>query len=134
VELDLVRDAIVGRLLPLMVQGGVIAHRLAEAGSLDLGTGYREAWGQGYYVRDDGTVLRGGSTSLTPISIQILATYTLEWVYERFQLPLEPYVRGAINAGVWSNSGDSGSPAGRRRTVPPTGRAAARSAGRRRLG
>jgi hypothetical protein len=65
VELDLLRDAIVGRLLPLMVQGGVIAHRLAEAGSLDLGTGNREAWVQGYYARDDGTVLRGGSTSRT---------------------------------------------------------------------
>jgi len=96
---------------PLMVSGQFnMSAWVTEFGTLDVGAGagFWEAWGQGYYVGSDGTVIRGGATSLMIIPLQIQATYRWEWFYERWSVPLEPYVRFAIVDYIWSTSGQNG--------------------------
>ncbi len=96
---------------PLMVQGQFnMSAWITEFGTLDVGggVGYWEAWGQGWYQATDGTLLRGGSTKLMIIPVQVQATYRWEWFYERFRVPFEPYVRGAIVDYIWSTSGQDG--------------------------
>jgi hypothetical protein len=96
---------------PLMVQGQFNKSLwITEFGTLDLGVGagYWEAWGQGSYTSADGTVLRGGTTSLMIIPLQAQVGYRWEWFYERFSVPLEPYARFAIVDYIWSASGQSG--------------------------
>jgi hypothetical protein len=95
---------------PLMVQGQFNSSVwITEFGTLDVGAGvgFWEAWGQGTYT-SGGTVLRGGSTSLMIIPIQVQAGYRWEWFYERFSVPVEPYARFAIVDYIWSTSGQSG--------------------------
>jgi hypothetical protein len=96
---------------PLMVQGQFNKSLwITEFGTLDLGVGagFWEAWGQGSYTNADGTVLRGGTTSLMIIPLQAQVGYRWEWFYERFSVPLEPYARFAIVDYIWSTSGQSG--------------------------
>ena len=96
---------------PLMISGQFnISAWMTEFGTLDVGAGvgFWQAWGSGVYQASDGTYLRGGSTSLTLIPLQAQATYRWEWFFERFNVPLEPYVRGALIADVWSTSGENG--------------------------
>lgn len=96
---------------PLMVQGQLnISAWMTEFGTLDLGfgVGFWEAWGQGWYQAADGTLVRGGSTSLTILPVQIQVGYRWEWFYERFNVPLEPYVRAALIDDIWWTSGQSG--------------------------
>jgi hypothetical protein len=96
---------------PLMVQG-IFSRSLwmTEAGTLDagLGAGYWQVSGEGLYQNAAGTIVRGGSTSLMIIPLQIEATYRVDWFYERFEVPLAPYVRGAIVDYIWSTSGQGG--------------------------
>ena len=96
---------------PLMVQAQFNKSVwITEAGTLDIGVGagFWEAWGQGYYQGSDGTVIRGGSTSLMIIPVQAQIGYRFEWFYERFGVPVEPYVRGALLDYIWSTSGQNG--------------------------
>lgn len=96
---------------PLMVQGLVSKSVwMTEAGTLDLGigVGWWQVSGQGQFTDSSGTVLRGGTTSLTIIPLQLAATYRVDWFYERFEIPLAPYVRGAILDYIWSTSGQGG--------------------------
>jgi hypothetical protein len=81
-----------------------------EAGSLEVGVGagYWQVWGLGFYQQADGTVLRGGSTSLMIIPLQVEATYRVDWFYERFDVPLAPYARFALVDYIWSASGQGG--------------------------
>ena len=53
-------------------------------------------------------MLRGGTTSLMIIPLQVQVGYRWEWFYERFSVPLEPYARFAIVDYIWSTSGQSG--------------------------
>lgn len=82
---------------------------ITEAGSLDvgMGVGFWQAWGTGWY-QSGGTTLRGGSTSLMIIPIQIQATYRVDWFYDRFSVPFAPYGRFAIVSDIWSSSGQNG--------------------------
>ena len=96
---------------PLMVQGQFnMSAWITEFGTLDVGVGagFWEAWGQGFYVGTDGAVVRGGTTSLMIIPVQVQASYRLEWFYERFNVPFEPYARFAIVDYIWSTSGQNG--------------------------
>jgi hypothetical protein len=96
---------------PLMVQGQFnMSAWIGQFGTLDIGVGagFWEAWGQGWYQGSDGTLLRGGTTSLMIIPLQIQAGYRFEWFYERFSVPLEPYAKFAIVDYIWSTSGQSG--------------------------
>lgn len=96
---------------PLMVQGQFnMSAWITEFGTLDVGAGagFWEAWGQGYYLGTDGSVIRGGTTSLMIIPIQVQATYRWEWFYERFNVPFEPYARFAVVDYIWSTSGQNG--------------------------
>ncbi len=96
---------------PLMVQGLFnMSAWITEFGTLDVGAGagFWEAWGQGFYVDSGGAVVRGGTTSLMIIPLQVQAGYRFEWFYERFNVPFEPYVRGAIVDYIWSTSGQNG--------------------------
>ncbi len=105
---------------PLMVQGQFnMSAWVTQFGTLDvgLGAGFWEAWGQGWYQGSDGTLLRGGTTTLMIIPLQVQAGYRFEWFYERFSVPFEPYAKFAIVDYIWSTSGQSGtsswtSPAG----------------------
>jgi hypothetical protein len=96
---------------PLMVQGFFSKSVwITEVGALDVGVGagWWQASGQGQYT-DPVTqvVLRGGSTSLMIIPLQIAASYRVDWFYDRFDIPLAPYVRGAILDYIWSTSGQA---------------------------
>jgi hypothetical protein len=96
---------------PLMVQGQFnMSAWVGQFGTLDIGVGagFWEAWGQGWYQGTDGTLLRGGTTSLMIIPLQVQAGYRFEWFYERFSVPLEPYAKFAIVDYIWSTSGQSG--------------------------
>ena len=96
---------------PLMVQGQFnYSVWVGMLGTLDLGVGagFWEAWGQGWYQGTDGTLLRGGTTSLMIIPLQVQVGYRFEWFYERFSVPLEPYVKFALLDYIWSTSGQSG--------------------------
>ncbi len=96
---------------PLMVSGQFnISAWITEFGTLDvgMGVGFWQAWGQGIYQSTGGTYVRGGSTSLMIIPVQIQASYRWEWFFERFNVPFEPYVRGAIIDDIWSTSGQNG--------------------------
>jgi hypothetical protein len=96
---------------PLMVQ--LVFSKSAwmtEVGTLDIGFGaaYWQVWGQGYYQDTTGNITRGGSTSLMIIPLQLNVSYRVDWFYERFSVPLAPYVRFAIVDDIWSSSGQSG--------------------------
>jgi hypothetical protein len=95
---------------PLMVQGIFSKSAwMGEFGTLDIGfgAGYWQAWGLGQYS-SGGVTVQGGSTTLMIIPLQIQATYRFDWFYERWEVPLAPYVRGAIVDYIWSASGQSG--------------------------
>jgi hypothetical protein len=83
---------------------------ITEYGTLDVGAGagYWQVWGQGYYTSSGGTTQTGGTTSLMIIPVQLQVTYRFEWFYERFGVPLEPYVRGALVDYIWSTTGQGG--------------------------
>jgi hypothetical protein len=95
---------------PLMVQG-IFSKSvwLTEVGTLDIGfgAGYWQVWGKGQYTVG-GVTQTGGSTSLMIIPLQLEATYRVDWFYERFEVPLAPYVRGAILDYIWSATGQNG--------------------------
>ena len=82
---------------------------ITEAGTLDLGAGvgYWGAWGTGVYQAAGG-LLRGGTTSMMIIPVQIQVGYRLEWFYERFSVPFEPYARFAMVDYIWTTSGQDG--------------------------
>jgi hypothetical protein len=93
---------------PLMIQGFVSKSVwITEVGSLDVGVGagWLQASGQGQYTDASGAVLRGGSTTLMIIPLQVGVAYRVDWFYERFEIPLAPYVRGAILDYIWNTSG-----------------------------
>lgn len=95
---------------PLMVQALFNKSLwITEFGTLDLGVGvgFWEAWGQGVYFSGT-TIVRGGTTSIMLIPVQVQVSYRWEWFYERFEIPLEPYVRFAIVDTIWSTSGQNG--------------------------
>jgi hypothetical protein len=84
---------------------------VTEFGTLDIGVGvgYWQAWGEGIYKDPTtGATLRGASTNLLIIPVQVQVTYRWEWFYERFHVPIEPYVRAAIVDDIWSTSGQNG--------------------------
>jgi hypothetical protein len=96
---------------PLMVQGLFSKSAwITEVGTLDVGfgAGWWQVSGQGQYTDSAGVVRRGGSTSLMIIPLQIAAAYRVDWFYERFDVPLAPYVRGALLDYIWSTSGQGG--------------------------
>ena len=96
---------------PLMIQALVNKSIwTTEYGTLDVGVGvaYWQASGQGFYQGTDGSIQRGGSTSLLFIPIQLQVGYRFEWLFERFSVPFEPYVRGAIVDYIWNTSGQNG--------------------------
>ena len=105
---------------PLMVQGLFSKSVwITEVGALDVGVGggWWQVSGQGQYTDSSGVIQRGGSTSLMIIPLQIAASYRVDWFYERFEIPLAPYVRVALLDYIWSTSGQRGtsswtSPAG----------------------
>jgi hypothetical protein len=82
---------------------------LTEVGTLDVGfgAGYWQVWGTGYY-ESGGVVQRGGSTNLMIIPLQLAVAYRVDWFYERFEIPLAPYVRGAILDYIWTAGGQGG--------------------------
>jgi hypothetical protein len=93
---------------PLMIQGFVSKSVwITEVGSLDVGVGagWWQASGQGQYTDSSGAVLRGGSTTLMIIPIQVGVSYRVDWFYDRFEIPFAPYVRGAILDYIWNTSG-----------------------------
>lgn len=95
---------------PLMIQAQFNKSAwITEAGTLDIGAGvgYWQASGTGVYQAAGG-LLRGGSTSLLIVPVQVQVGYRLEWFYERFSVPLEPYARFAIVDYIWSTSGQDG--------------------------
>ena len=96
---------------PLMIQG-IFSKSvwITEVGALDVGfgAGWWQVWGQGQYTDASGVVQRGGSTSLMIIPLQIAVTYRFDWFYDRFEIPLAPYLRGAIVDYIWSTSGQGG--------------------------
>jgi len=103
--------AIFGTDRPLMVQLQFNKSVwITEFGTLDVGggIGYWQIWGQGIYQDSAGNTLRGGTTSLMILPVQLQAGYRWEWFYERFSVPFEPYVRGAIIDDIWTASGQSG--------------------------
>jgi hypothetical protein len=84
---------------------------IGEVGTLDIGfgAGYWQVWGQGSYTNPStGQTQRGGSTNLMIIPLQLAATYRVDWFYERFEVPLAPYVRGALVDYIWSAGGQGG--------------------------
>ncbi len=83
---------------------------MTEVGTLDVGfgAGYWQAWGTGFYQDASGQAIRGGTTSLMIIPLQLEASYRFDWFYERLGVPLEPYGRFAIVDYIWSSSGQSG--------------------------
>jgi hypothetical protein len=96
---------------PLMVQAIFSKSAwITEVGTLDVGfgAGYWQVWGQGQYQQPGGTVVTGGSTSLMIIPLQLEATYRVDWFFQRFEIPLAPYVRGALLDYIWSTSGQGG--------------------------
>ena len=96
---------------PLMVQGSFSKSVwITEAGTLDVGfgAGYWQVSGQGQFTDSSGVVQRGGSTSLMIIPLQIAVAYRFDWFYERFDVPLAPYFRGALVDYVWNTSGQGG--------------------------
>ena len=96
---------------PLMVQG-IFSKSvwITEVGTLDVGfgAGYWQVSGQGQFTDSAGVVQRGGSTSLMIIPLQIAVAYRFDWFYERFDVPLAPYFRGALVDYVWNTSGQGG--------------------------
>ena len=96
---------------PLMVQG-IFSKSvwITEAGTLDVGfgAGWWQISGLGQYTDSSGAVQRGGSTSLMIIPLQIAAAYRVDWFFERFDVPLAPYVRFALVDYIWSTSGQGG--------------------------
>jgi hypothetical protein len=96
---------------PLMVQGMFSKSVwITEAGSLDVGfgAGWWQVSGQGQYTDSSGAVQRGGTTTLMIIPLQIGVSYRVDWFYDRFEVPLAPYVRGAIVDYIWNASGQGG--------------------------
>lgn len=96
---------------PLMVQGQFnMSVWTTEFGTLEVGggAGYWQVWGTGWYQAADGSLLRGGSTSLMIIPVQAQVAYRWEWFYERFSVPFEPYARFALVDYIWSTTGQSG--------------------------
>jgi hypothetical protein len=96
---------------PLMVQAIFSKSAwLTEVGTLDVGfgAGYWQVWGVGYYQSSTGQIQRGGSTNLMIIPLQLEATYRVDWFYERFEIPLAPYVRGALVDYIWTANGQGG--------------------------
>jgi hypothetical protein len=96
---------------PLMVQALFSKSAwITEVGTLDVGfgAGWWQASGQGQYTDSSGTVLRGGTTTLMIIPIQIQASYRVDWFYDRFEVPLAPYVRLALVDYIWNASGQGG--------------------------
>jgi hypothetical protein len=96
---------------PLMVQAQFNKSLwITEFGTLDLGVGagFWQISGTGLYQAQDGTIVRGGSTSLMIIPLQVQVGYRWEWFYERFEVPLEPYARFAFIDSIWSTSGQNG--------------------------
>jgi hypothetical protein len=97
---------------PLMVQAQFSKSVwITEVGTLDVGfgAGYWQVWGQGYYRNaSTGLIQRGGSTSLMIIPLQLGATYRVDWFFERWDVPIAPYVRGALLDYIWSASGQGG--------------------------
>jgi len=96
---------------PLMVQG-IFSKSvwITEVGTLDVGfgAGWWQASGQGQYTNASGVVVRGGSTNLMIIPLQIAVGYRVDWFYDRFDVPLAPYIRGALVDYIWNTSGQGG--------------------------
>jgi len=75
-----------------------------EVGTLDLGfgAGYWQAYGNG--IAPNGA--RGDSTSLMVIPLTVALGYRLDYLYDTWHVPFEPYVRVALLDYVWwANTG-----------------------------
>jgi len=91
---------------------------MTEVGSLDvgLGIGYWQASGAGIAVVN-GVTLYGGSTSLLILPVQIAVGYRFDVFFEKWGVPLAPYVRAGILSDIWWANGQGGTSV----WVSPTG-------------
>jgi hypothetical protein len=73
---------------------------VTEVGTLDvgMGVGYWQAYGRGISAT---TGTRGDTTSLLVVPITVAVTYRFDVLYDKWRIPFEPYVRGALLDYLW---------------------------------
>jgi len=80
---------------------------ITPVGTLDVGfgAGYWQVWGLGIYTDPQtGATSRGSTNSLLVIPIQLAVGYRLDVLYDKWNVPLEPYARVSLYDYIWSAS------------------------------